>query len=125
MDKDLTPVELLSKALDSMTPADRAKVLTWLLNRPAGPDIMAATRPATVGSLTMLAPHETTSLISRLSARRGEHQVVPIRLPTEQHSLLRDWCQEHGFAMATVVRGLVERFLEERGLLQRGTHEEP
>jgi hypothetical protein len=33
--------------------------------------------------------------------------VVPIRLPTEQHAALREWCSEHGFTMATVVRGKV------------------
>jgi len=40
---------------------------------------------------------------------------VPIRLPAEQHAALREWCADHGFSMATVVRGLVERFLEEQG----------
>ena len=43
---------------------------------------------------------------------RGEHQVVPVRLPAELHGRLRDWCTEHGFSMATVVRGLVARFLD-------------
>ena len=39
-------------------------------------------------------------------------QVVPVRFPAEQHAQLREWCAEHGFSMATVVRGLVARFRE-------------
>jgi hypothetical protein len=39
-------------------------------------------------------------------------QVVPVRFPTQQHAQLREWCAEHGFSMATVIRGLVARFLE-------------
>jgi hypothetical protein len=39
-------------------------------------------------------------------------QVVPVRFPAEQHAQLREWCAEHGFSMATVIRGLVARFLE-------------
>ena len=42
----------------------------------------------------------------------GAQQVVPVRFPAEQHAQLRDWCAEHGFSMATVIRGLVTRFLE-------------
>ena len=43
-----------------------------------------------------------------------DHQMVPVRLSESQHRLLKDWCGEHGFPMAVVVRGLVERFLEEQ-----------
>jgi len=126
VDKDPTPAELLAKALEGMTAEDRTRVVAWLLNRslnprPVGPDIVTGTRQATAAALTALTSHETMPLFGRGQERRGEHQVVPIRLPTEQHSLLRDWCQEHNFTMATVVRGLVERFLEERGLLRRPT----
>jgi hypothetical protein len=39
-------------------------------------------------------------------------QMVPVRFSTEQHAQLRTWCTEHGFSMATVIRGLVARFLE-------------
>jgi len=27
---------------------------------------------------------------------------------------LRNWCSEHGFTMASVIRGVVERFVSER-----------
>ena len=42
----------------------------------------------------------------------GPQQVVPVRFAADQHAALRAWCAEHGFSMATVVRGLVARFLE-------------
>lgn len=45
----------------------------------------------------------------------GEHQTFPVRLPEESHAALKAWCGEHGFSMATVVRGLVENFLETQG----------
>ena len=39
-------------------------------------------------------------------------QMVPVRFSADQHARLRAWCGEHGFSMATVIRGLVDRFLE-------------
>ncbi len=41
--------------------------------------------------------------------------MIPVRLSEPQHRLLKDWCAENGFPMAAVVRGLVERFLEDQG----------
>ncbi len=52
-------------------------------------------------------------LTAALPAGEGS-QLVTIRLPAERHAELRDWCSEHGFTMAAVVRGLVERFLEQQ-----------
>lgn len=42
------------------------------------------------------------------------HQMVPLRLSEPQHRLLKEWCAEHKFPMAVVIRGLVERFLEDQ-----------
>ena len=39
-------------------------------------------------------------------------QMVPVRFSADQHARLRAWCGEHGFSMATVIRGLVDRFLD-------------
>ena len=39
-------------------------------------------------------------------------QMVPVRFSADQHARLRAWSAEHGFSMATVIRGLVNRFLE-------------
>jgi hypothetical protein len=40
--------------------------------------------------------------------------MLPVRLPPELHARLREWCTDQGFSMASVVRGLVERFLDEQ-----------
>jgi hypothetical protein len=44
----------------------------------------------------------------------GAQQMVPVRFPEAQHQRLKDWCATHGFSMAVVVRGLVERFLDDQ-----------
>jgi hypothetical protein len=41
-------------------------------------------------------------------------RTVPTRLSVEQYDRLKQWCQANGFAMAVVLRGLVERFLDEQ-----------
>jgi hypothetical protein len=43
-----------------------------------------------------------------------DSQLVTIRLPADRHLELRTWCTDHGFTMAAVVRGLIERFLEQQ-----------
>ena len=42
----------------------------------------------------------------------GPWQSVPVRLSTDQHDRLKQWCQANGFTMAVVLRGLV---VEEAG----------
>jgi hypothetical protein len=61
--------------------------------------------------------------VHRLAATlpAGDSQLVTIRLPAERHAALRAWCAEHGFTMASVMRGLIERFLEEHGTAPRTT----
>jgi hypothetical protein len=105
------PVSLLVSAVGQLPPEQRDLVFTWLLRqRPA------LARQWTLGATTL----ETDELqsLQRAAGRplRGfaasAQQVVPVRFPTEQHAQLREWCAEHGFSMATVIRGLVARFLE-------------
>jgi hypothetical protein len=108
------PRELVAKAIEKLEPTEREQVTAWLLDRSFS--IPASGHPIGIGAA--IARESRDRLIEATAGgRRGEHQVVPIRLPTEQHAALRDWCTEHGFTMATVVRGLVERFLEDRGQL--------
>ena len=52
----------------------------------------------------------------------GPWQTVPVRLPVEVHERLKRWCQRNNFTMAVVIRGLVSRFLDERGALPEETH---
>lgn len=118
-----SPRELIARAVEQgLGPEERQKVTAWLLERSFGTRFGG--HPIGIGSAigSAVASEQRERLLeatfggSGLSGgRKGEHQVVPIRLPTDQHAALRDWCQEHGFTMATVVRGLVERFLEEQG----------
>ena len=44
----------------------------------------------------------------------GPTAMLPVRLPPELHERLRRWSTEAGFSMASIVRGLIERFLDEQ-----------
>jgi hypothetical protein len=50
----------------------------------------------------------------------GPWQSVPVRLSTEQHERLKQWCQANGFTMAVVLRGLVARFLDDQAARAAG-----
>jgi hypothetical protein len=111
------PVRLLVSAVGQLPAEQRDLVLTWLLRqRPS------LTRPWTLGagsgSGSGVDAPELQALRRVVAGQplRGmaptAQQVVPVRFPTQQHAQLREWCAEHGFSMATVIRGLVARFLE-------------
>ncbi|MGW5359912.1 hypothetical protein [Actinopolymorpha pittospori] len=120
-----TAAVLLLRALDSLQEDERRQVLGWLLERVP----RALTGLASITGMEGLPPSPTAATLrggeedavraalagAQLSeTSRGGLQMVPVRLPTDQHARLRAWCQEHGFAMATVIRGLLARFLDER-----------
>lgn len=44
----------------------------------------------------------------------GPLRMMSVRFPEEQYQRLKAWCEEHKFPMAVVVRGVVERFLDEQ-----------
>jgi hypothetical protein len=44
----------------------------------------------------------------------NELTMLPVRLPTSQYRALKAWCAANKFSMATVVRGLVEKFLADQ-----------
>ena len=71
----------------------------------------SATARPLVGTL---AGSERTQMVGTGALGSGAQQVVPVRFPEAQHQRLRDWCTTHGFSMAVVVRGLVERFLDDQ-----------
>jgi hypothetical protein len=120
------PVELLVQAVGQLDPADRDRVLAWLLRRDAGLPAPAGAAPATPEAPSRRRPLWLTSesqsvralaqadiaLGMRASPPPAAQQMVPVRFSTDQHAQLREWCAEHGFSMATVIRGLVARFLE-------------
>jgi hypothetical protein len=103
-----TAAELVLKALDSLTAGERRQVLSALVQSalspaPAAHPVWAPTSP--------LSAEGFFSPPARVSAS-GPPAVLPVRLPQEQLEQLRTWCGDHGFSMAVVIRGLVERFLE-------------
>jgi hypothetical protein len=115
---------MLAELLETAPPEVRREITAWLLCAPR--------RPATVGvpwlpPAVSVSPGEPVSEVTEVTevterVRRfagglpagTDSQVVTLRLPTERHAALRDWCAAHGFSMAAVVRGLVERFLEQQ-----------
>ncbi len=117
------PVQVLVSALGALPEADRDLVYTWLLRHgfEAGPTrrLTAASRPRP-GPLSTLLQQNVTLGSGALMTQTSGQQVVPVRFSSEQHAQLRQWCSEHGFSMATVIRGLVSRFLEGQ---QRGPGE--
>jgi hypothetical protein len=106
----------IEKAVHALPDRERAHVVRFLLRswldirfgwmQPPGAleRVARQTVPASIGvtgaftSMPVVAPGT-------------EHQTFVCRLPDEQHARLKSWCAEHGFSMATVVRGLVENFL--------------
>jgi hypothetical protein len=117
-----SPVELVVKAIQALPDGDRDKALAWLIERNA-PNWGAAVARARPPRATGTEPAEpgpalpSPALSRRLgeyASLHGEHQGILVRLPVEQHTRLRTWCAAHGFSMATVVRGLVDRFLDQQ-----------
>ena len=111
---------LLVHALGQLPPADRDKVYTWLLGTSVqlspglasqlGVQFTRTGRPATQQDFADAGAEVVHSLFR--SPSPGAQQMVPVRFSAEQHARLRAWCTEHGFSMATVIRGLVDRFLD-------------
>ena len=61
---------------------------------------------------TITAVGEPGRRVHQGKATGASHQTIPVRLPEAQHRRLKEWCAEHGFPMAAVVRGLIDRFLD-------------
>ncbi len=48
------------------------------------------------------------------TSAQGPLRTIPVRFPEQQYRRLKDWCERNNFPMAVVVRGVVERFLDEQ-----------
>lgn len=57
---------------------------------------------------------EKLALTARTAPTRSELTMLPVRLPKQTHEELKQWASEHGFPMSVIVRGLIERFLEQQ-----------
>ncbi|HEY2698896.1 MAG TPA: hypothetical protein VGJ45_25790 [Pseudonocardiaceae bacterium] len=113
--------DLLVEALEHLEPEDRKRATAWVLSRvtrqygwmsrEGGASTPQARRlPYAAYSADAAIAMPDAALFAGTTLK-GDHQVVPVRLPAELHAQLRDWCTEHGFAMATVIRGLLTKFL--------------
>jgi hypothetical protein len=105
----MTPAERLTSLLETLPAGERQEVTAWLLDGRPGPS--PDRRWVTLSNSTPAALAHTSASV--LEAGEGT-QLVGIRLSTDRHAELREWCAEHGFTMAAVVRGLVDRFLEDQ-----------
>ena len=69
------------------------------------------TRPATADPRSVTQA-SVTNMLNVVRPAGPHHQVIPVRLSEDSHRRLKEWCAEHNFPMAVVVRGLIERFLD-------------
>ncbi len=124
--RERSPAQLLLEAVDALPARDRNSVLLWLIdpspNSPqAGRTLHGYTR-ALLARVPELSPTASEYIHERWAGPRPEEprddrlQVVPIRLNASQYRRLRGWCTQHNFSMATVIRGLVDEFLDRQGL---------
>jgi hypothetical protein len=105
-----TAPELLAQALEHLSPEERQQVTAWFLTRSTISNLSPRRGSQEVLHALVPGPEAFRDTYGQRVGR--DQQVVPVRLPADLHRRLRLWCNEHGFSMATVVRGLVSRFLD-------------
>lgn len=110
------PADKLAELLETAPPEVRREITAWLLGQHRCPAPVTS-EPWVPHFAGHLRPGELAHRVRQLAEHLPagvDNQVVTLRLPATRHAALRAWCAEHGFSMAAVVRGLVERFLEEQ-----------
>jgi hypothetical protein len=112
---------LLVKAIRQLPEGEQDVVLRHLVAAGIAAGSQGQAAPAAPGGPYFIEPEPWSPLAGgmgpgpRGSQFPGNAQVVPVRLPESQYRRLKDWCQGHSFAMAVVIRGLVDQFLERQG----------
>lgn len=106
---------LVFKAMKGLPEDDQRAFLMYFVERGMGnPHPPWATMsPELRGRLSGGAWHDPP-LATTFTAQKPKapQQTVPVRLSEEQYVRLKEWCAEHNFHMAVVIRGLIERFLD-------------
>ena len=110
---------LLFKAVKGLPDEEQRVVFEYFLERGlAGPQPIGFGPTGPEGSdlrgMLQRAWSDPSALATLFSAQKpmgSERIMIPVRLSEAQHRRLKDWCAEHNFPMAVVVRGLVDRFL--------------
>ena len=113
---DERSAKLLLKAVRTLPQRDQDAVLAALLRdhvASPGTVIGPPMRPPGPPDVVMLSEAPSMLLPPGIGSP-GPTAMLPVRLPPELHDQLRRWSTDHGFSMAGVVRGLVERFLDQQ-----------
>lgn len=110
---------LMLKAVRSLPEKEQEVVLEYLVESGLAspvetPESTKRSAHASKGHIGLGAPEEENVQLLLRGGPGPATQMVPVRLSAPQHRLLKEWCAENGFSMAVVVRGLVERFLEDQ-----------
>jgi hypothetical protein len=112
---------LMVKAVRSLPPEEQDALLEAMLEPrlapwpgPGGPGLPSADLLAGQSPVYGQDPRYELTLPPLGPETGGPWQSVPVRLSTDQHERLKQWCQANGFTMAVVLRGLVARFLDDQ-----------
>jgi hypothetical protein len=108
MDSSTNPAHRLTALLETLPPEERQSLTAWLLDN----NHRAVTARTRLAPPT--GPEQPVQRLTSPLAAGEDTQLVTIRLPSDRHAELRQWCADHGFTMAAVVRGLVDRFIDEQ-----------
>jgi hypothetical protein len=106
---------LLLKAVRSLPPEEQDALLEAMLEPRLAPWPAPGPDPGGPPAQQLYGPERRLAVtLPPLGPETGgPWQSVPVRLSTEQHERLKQWCQANGFTMAVVLRGLVARFLDD------------
>ncbi len=118
---------LMLKALKGLPPREQDVVVRGLLRAALGRSgrvvyVDPSAEPVLSPELSHLSPTMRVGgkisiaepLVAEMQIAGAGSRMLPVRLSPNLHDRLRRWSIDHGFAMAVVVRGLIERFLEEQ-----------
>jgi hypothetical protein len=113
--------KLLLKAVRTLSQREQDQVFTALFREALSEPVPFTGPPPTPAphDVLMLSQPPSMQLPPGMGAS-GQTAMLPVRLPPELHERLRRWSTDQGFSMASVVRGLVERFLDEQSSRKPG-----
>lgn len=116
---------LLFKAVKGLPEEEQRMVFEYFFERGVGipqPPFVgqfiregAELRAAEIRTAVERGPWHEPSLATLFTAQKPmgpDQMMIPVRLSEAQHRRLKQWCTEHNFPMAVVVRGLIDRFLD-------------